>query len=122
MLSEILEDREENSNLVKEVLDKIVLENHNKKSQDFNFFFKNCKDVVLSFGRLQPGYLYSNFSSIKTLYGCQSYIMRNTITECLKYIMQYLTKKMLTESNYQNNFDELFSLVTSRALDSHSSC
>lgn len=90
ILSEMLsQDNQSLNELLSDLLEKMIITIHNKKGIESEFF-KNCKALFQEFIKLQPGFSFKNLPLLKSLYASDSYIIRNSMTESIFYILNWL--------------------------------
>lgn len=87
----LAQDNQSLREMTRDLLEKLIITIHNKKGVE-NDFLKNTRVLIQEFVKLQPGFSHQNFPMLKSLYASESYIIRNSITESIFYILNWLFK------------------------------
>lgn len=81
--------------------EKFIFKTKEQKESDY---LKNYQHFFVYFAEYLPNYVFHNINKFKHLYSNDSYIVRNGLTEALKHVILWLSKKMRSEENYVNDF------------------
>jgi len=105
-------------------MSKTIFENENSDSQGL----KNVGKFLVNLSERSPKIMYSNISTLITLFNCESYVIRNSLVEIISNIIILLLSRVddIPEAEIRTNFtrskEKFIEMLFERIYDKNSFC